>query len=78
MQTMLERPLIERLHDSEINGSIAWFFDGGWKVELGDPLNGVLAEDVVGSYAEAEAWLDRSARKHFPNSDYARALPLRN
>lgn len=67
------RPLIERLHDSEINGSISWFFDGGWRVQLGDKLNGVEAEDVVTSYAEAEAWLDRKARELHPDSMFARS-----
>ena len=36
--------LIEDLHDSEINGEIGWFFDGVWRVKLGDPWNGYVAE----------------------------------
>ena len=70
---MAERSLIERLHDSEINGSICWFYDGGWKVQLGDELNGIEAEEITASYAAAEAWLDRKARELHPDSAFARS-----
>jgi hypothetical protein len=70
---MPDTSIIERLHAGEINGSISWFFDGGWKVELGDPLNGIEAVDIVATYVEAEAWLDRKARELHPDSDFARS-----
>ena len=28
--------ILQMLHDSEINGSIEWFFDGIWAVKIGD------------------------------------------
>jgi hypothetical protein len=32
---------IAALHDSEINGEVSWFFDGIWRVKLGDEMNGI-------------------------------------
>lgn len=61
------------LHNSEINGSIEWFFDGIWTVRIGDPLNGIKANTVVASLAEAEAWLHLKAHELYPDSDYAKA-----
>jgi hypothetical protein len=34
--------IIEALHDSDVNGSVAWIFDGAWRVTIGDELSGVL------------------------------------
>ena len=65
--------ILQMLHDSEINGSIEWFFDGIWTVRIGDPLNGIKANAVVASLVEAEAWLHLKARELYPDSDYARA-----
>ena len=31
----------QRLHDSEINASLSWFYDDGFKWELGDNINGM-------------------------------------
>lgn len=64
--------ILQRLHDSEINASIATFNDGAWSVKLGDALNGFEAEAVVSSEEDAEAWLDAKARKFHPDSDYAK------
>ncbi len=32
--------ILTDLHDSEMNGEIAWFYDGAWTATLGDPVNG--------------------------------------
>ena len=64
--------IIEALHDSEINGGISWFFDGVWRVTLGDPHNGIDAEATVGSPQEAADWLRATAVKRYPDSDFAR------
>jgi hypothetical protein len=68
--------ILQMLHDSEINGSIEWFFDGVWTVKIGDPLNGIKANAVVASLVEAEAWLHLTARKLYPDSAYAKATEL--
>ena len=39
--------IIAALHDSEINGEVSWFFDGVWRVKLGDEMNGFDAEATV-------------------------------
>lgn len=61
------------LHDSEINGGVSWFFDGIWRVTIGDALNGIKATATVASAADAEAWLHLKARELYPDSDYAKA-----
>ncbi|HEV2516118.1 MAG TPA: hypothetical protein VGV07_12770 [Devosia sp.] len=65
--------ILRMLHDSEINGSVEWFFDGVWTVKIGDPVNGVRAKGVVASADEAEVWLHVTARVLYPDGDYAKA-----
>ncbi len=71
-----ERPDIGKittaLHDSEINGEVAWFYDQTWTVKLGDPLNGYDEEAVVGSPQEAAEWLRAAAVKLYPSSEFAK------
>jgi hypothetical protein len=45
--------IIAALHNSEINGEVSWFFDGVWRVKLGDEMNGFDAEATVSSPQEA-------------------------
>jgi hypothetical protein len=64
--------LLSALHDSEINGAVSWFYDGVWRVMLGDPHNRIDAEAVVGSIGEAVEWLRSTAIKLYPDSKFAR------
>jgi hypothetical protein len=65
--------VIQDLHDSEINGEVRWFYDGGWRVRLGDPSNGYDAEgDGVSSLARAVELLRIMAVKHYPDSVFAK------
>ena len=64
--------ILQMLHDSEINGSIEWLFDGVWEVKIGGG-NGTKAIGQVKTAAEAEAWLHFKARELYPASDYAKA-----
>jgi hypothetical protein len=43
--------IITALHDSEINGAVSWVYDDIWTVQLGDAVNGIAAEAVVGQRA---------------------------
>ena len=43
----------------------------GFDVQLGDALNGFIAEDTVETWAEVEAWLRDQALAHFPDSKFA-------
>jgi len=63
--------ILTELHNSEINASIASFFDGAWTVKLGDELNGFKAETTVGSEAEAYIWLEQKAAELYPDSRWA-------
>ncbi len=56
------RTVIQRLHDVEVNARVSSMFEGHWTVRIGDDLNGWTAADTVGSFAEAEEWLYRTAK----------------
>ena len=64
--------VISALHDSEINGEASWFFDGVWRVKLGDQSNGYDAEAVVTGSDEAAEWLRETAGRLFPDSEFAK------
>ena len=67
--------IIAALHDSEINGEVSWFYDGGWRVKLGDEENGFVAEAMVSSPQEAAEWLRANAVRRYPASKFARLFP---
>jgi hypothetical protein len=64
--------IIEALHDSEINGSVSWFFDNVWSVALGNPHKGIDAEATVSSPQEAAEWLRANAARLHPDSKFAK------
>jgi hypothetical protein len=64
--------VIDELHAREINGSISWFYDGVWRVMLGDPHNGIDAEAMVRSLLEAPKWLYMKAIELYLDSDFAK------
>jgi hypothetical protein len=64
------RSVLKDLYDSEINFSIVTLWHG-MDVTLGDYLNGICANTHVLQWEEAEAWLEREAIKHFPDSQFA-------
>ena len=65
---------LQRIYDSEINVEIAWLWDGGIDVRLGDKMNGYLAEENVSSVAEILPWLQEAIAHFYPSSTYASAL----
>jgi hypothetical protein len=66
----------QALHDSNINSTISSMFDGGWVAAIGDYLSGWKSSGHVGSYQEAETWLDKKARELFPKSGYSKRRSL--
>jgi hypothetical protein len=64
--------LMQQLYDSEINFEVSCFYDGGFGVQLGDALNGFVAQGKVDTWAEVEAWLREQVLAHFPESDFAK------
>src|SRR2546421_2256686 len=65
--------VIQRLHDSEINGGVAWPVQGLILAHFGCPLDGIkFDEALVRTFAEAEAWFNRAAASYFPDSTFAR------
>ena len=64
--------VMDNLYGSEINCGIQSFWDGGWTVWLGDDMNGRVCEETEMKFDRLAEWLDRQARKHYPNSTYAK------
>ncbi len=63
--------ILQRLHDSEINATVATFYDGVFIVKLGDEWNGYVAEGTAPSWTEAAKWLEEMALRYYPHSDFA-------
>jgi hypothetical protein len=63
--------VMRNLYASEINCFISSFWDNHWDVKLGDEMNGFVAEGNFQTLDECADFLDRKARKHFPESSYA-------
>lgn len=64
--------ILQDLHDSEINFTIVAFSDCGFRVLLGDELNGFVAESRDQSFVEAVHWLATAALRKYPDSEFAR------
>ena len=65
--------IFQDLYDSEINFAIATFWDCGFAIRLGDPLNGFTATGNARNFAEAVEWLRILAIEHYPESVFAEA-----
>jgi len=66
--------IIQRLHDSEIDGALEWPIQGKIFVHLGSPVSRDFeAEAIVDTFADAQAWLDQEAIRRSPNGAYARS-----
>jgi DNA-directed RNA polymerase subunit RPC12/RpoP len=65
---------LQKIYDSEINIRIAWMWDGGIEIRLGDEMNGFLAEEVVPSAGEILPWLQEAIAHFFAESTYAASL----
>lgn len=66
----MSKPIMQRLHDREINSSITSFYDGAWTVKIGgSDMAGWKAQELVASFEEAEAWLEAKARELYPAAD---------
>jgi len=65
---------LQAIYDSEINVEIAWLWDGGFTVRLGDQLNGFHAEETVATVAEMIPWLQEAIAHFYPASTYSQGL----
>ena len=65
---------LQRIYNSEITVEIAWLWDGGIDLRVGDKMNGYLAEENVSSPAEILPWLQEAIAHFYPTSTYASAL----
>lgn len=64
--------VIQIIYDSEINFSISCFWDRGFDVKLGDPMNKYTMEDNFYSYAEVLSWLVEKVKEFYPHSEAAK------
>ncbi|WP_276200654.1 hypothetical protein [Chelatococcus sp. XZ-Ab1] len=58
--------LYQELYDLEINFEVSTFWDLGFRVRLGDDMNGWKEERQVRTWAEVEPALADMATRHFP------------
>lgn len=78
MATLIET--MEALYHSEINCGISSFWDDGFKIWLGDHINGETDYSSFGADeldTEASRWLHEVALKRYPQSDYAKSQMLK-
>jgi len=65
--------VLEDLYKSEINFILSTFWDAGYTIQLGDNINGIRAgSDMLNTLDEVCAELVRMAKKHYPDSDFAK------
>ena len=64
--------VLQKLHDSEINAKIEWFYDDLWIVTLGDDMNGWGEAICADSLESALSKLIEAAILRYPNSEFAR------
>lgn len=69
--------VLEQLVASEITFQLDGFTCGYLGVKLGDPANGFVASTSVRAPDDAAAWLADAARRHFPESEFALAEPVK-
>jgi hypothetical protein len=61
---------LQKIYDSEINIQISWIWDAGFRVALGDCLNGFIAEVTVNTAEEILPWLRQAIAEYYPDSTY--------
>src|SRR6185312_15254854 len=60
--------IIQRLHDSEINAMVSWFFDGEFRWSIGDEFNGWRLEGRAESARQTLLDLAENVFAEFPRS----------
>ncbi len=77
--TRLAASAIQAIHDIEIGGGLAWPEEGNLLVYLGCPLDAARmrerGEALVGSFAEADAWLRARAAEYGLRLDPPAEIP---
>ena len=57
--------VIRSLHESGIDGKVAWFFDGAWSVELTSKANDYNEHSIVAGPNQAAEWLHKNGVRLF-------------
>jgi hypothetical protein len=66
---------LELIYASEINVRLETFWDGGWRVAVGDEMNGLHWYDgPVSDVAAILPALQSLIKEHYPESSYAKSL----
>lgn len=65
--------ILQDLYDSEINFAIIAFWDAGFKVMLGDEVNGFSATERVHNFPQGIEWLRIRTLEQHPESAFAKA-----
>ena len=70
----LASSLLQGLYENEINFTVSAFWDCGFRWQLGDPLNGFMADGSAPTFEQAVSDLAQTAAEHFPNSAFAHSI----
>lgn len=65
--------ILKDLYDSEINFGIFSFWDAGYQITLGDPVNGIHAREHFDDLEIGLSWLAAMAVEKYPDSDFAKS-----
>ena len=70
--------VLRQLAESEINLSLECFYDAGWTVRLGDPLNGIVAQERFrqDELDQVPSWLIAVASDRYPRSEFAKIYAI--
>ncbi len=68
---LLVIPTLQAIQDSEINFQILTFWDSGFTIQLGDHVNGIVAEIDFEQLQDGVNWLVGAVLEHFPKSKFA-------
>jgi hypothetical protein len=68
---------LQNVYNSEINFTIASFWDGGFDIKIGDDLNGVKASGNCDSFEDTAKWIIENALRCYPDSDFAKSFNIK-
>jgi|SoiMethySBSTD1v2_1073268.scaffolds.fasta_scaffold683139_1 hypothetical protein len=61
---------LQKIHESKIDVSFAWTWDGDIDVAIGNDCVGLHREGIVRTVGEIVPWLQNAIAKHYPESKY--------
>lgn len=73
MEKLVLEEVLAKLYKSELNCEVGSFWDGQWRVRLGDSQNGFVATEDGLHLPEVAPWLIAAVQEHCPASEFAKS-----